>query len=64
MAHKTKVGAVHKQNGATTPATHFYHSGMRRIYKTELKPHFEKVFADLASGKPIYVPKSASHKAR
>jgi len=62
MAHKNRVGDIH--NGATPPATDFYHSGMRRIYKTELKPHFEKVFADLANGKPIYVPKSTPRKAR
>jgi hypothetical protein len=48
MSHKSTIGEIHKQPGATSPEpkiSHFYHPWMRKIYTIDLRPHFEQVFA-------------------
>ena len=61
MAHKT-IGDVHKQDGTKSPEpTHFYHSGMRKIYSVATKPHLDYVLKNFPN---VYVPKSTPRKAR
>jgi hypothetical protein len=39
----------------TTEPTHFYHSGMRKIYSVATKPHLDYVLKNFPN---VYVPKS------
>jgi hypothetical protein len=47
---KITVGELAKRHGSSNrPATHFFHPWMKKVYRAELKPHFEKAFNDHAA---------------
>jgi hypothetical protein len=46
MSKLTIGDLVKKHSSSNRPATHFYHGGMKRIYKASLKSHLEKALRD------------------
>jgi hypothetical protein len=55
------IGDVHKKDGATQPATHFYHPWMKKIYNIQTKPRLDYVLKKFPN---VYVPRSTPRKAR
>jgi hypothetical protein len=52
---KITVGELTKKHGnSNRPATHFFHPGMKRVYKASLKPHLDYALKNFPK---VYVPK-------
>jgi hypothetical protein len=57
MAHKT-IGDLNHTSASSAPATHVYDRDSKKIYTASMHGHLRAVRADIADGKPVWIPRA------
>jgi hypothetical protein len=54
---KTISDIIKNTDASSAPITHIYDVSNKKIYDAETHKHLRKVRDDLASGRPVWIPK-------
>lgn len=60
MSKNPTIGDIHERLSKSEPAstpTHVYDHDHRKVFSVERHGHLQAIRADLAAGRPVYIPK-------